>query len=349
VTILAWGKTVSNATANTAFSNYSQSLYGLVVGGKGWTQVYIDHPNAQEGADIYALAFEAFRARPRGLMEGIGRMARAYLWPNEPYHAFAFIVDASRSRTLQRACYVLALVGLATCLWRWRDPLHALLLAVAAGHLASIPFVPPIDAGLRVYAATIPVVAVIVAVGISVPGKLLGAVWRSWTRENGTGPPSVAPVVATRLAETAALVLVVLIMGTAWTLYAAGDAPAVTRAPCPSGSESLVVRMDHGATLRIYPDAAPRAISPTAVRETEAQLSIGTVELKGEARNFRAGMSLAFAYDLLDGRQVWLAGAADRLEARQGVLQICGTLAADALARRYGLIYVVRASPSPGR
>ncbi len=155
---LTWGKAVSNAAAgHAAFSNYSEVLYGLVVGGKGWDQVYIDHPNAKEGAEIYALAYQAFRARPSGLIEGLAKMARAYLWPSEPDHAFAFVEDGPRTRMLQGICYVLALVGLGVCMWRWRDPVHALVLAVAAGHLASIPFVPPIDAGLRVYAATTPV------------------------------------------------------------------------------------------------------------------------------------------------------------------------------------------------
>jgi hypothetical protein len=41
----------------------------------------------------------------------------------------------------------------------------------------------------------------------------------------------------------------------------------------------------------------------------------------------------------LDGRQVWLAGETDRLP-RSGPVQICGHDADDALARRYGLIYI---------
>src|SRR5678815_3402744 len=94
----------------------------------------------------------------------MARMVRAYLWPSEPYHMFAFIQDGPRTRWLQRACYMLVLIGLGACAWKWRDPVHALVLAAAAGHFASIPFVPPIDAGLRVYAATMPALAVLVAV-----------------------------------------------------------------------------------------------------------------------------------------------------------------------------------------
>jgi hypothetical protein len=334
---LAWGKALSNETAgNAAFSNYSQSLYGLVVGGKGWTQIHIDHPNAREGPEIYALAYQAFRARPSGLVEGLAKMARAYLSPREPYHAFAFILDDTRSGELQRLCYALALIALGACMWKWRDPVHALLLAVAAGHLASIPFVPPIDAGLRVYAATMPIVALLVAAGIAMPAML----WSRWRRNRtATAASQVDARVTNRLAESAALILIALVMGSSWTLYAAGKPATVARPSCPSGSESLVVRVDNDAMLRIRDDGEPRAISPTDVRQTEAQSSVGFVELRGEAANLRAGMSLVFAYDLLDGRQVWLAGETDRLP-RSGPVQICGHDADDALARRYGLIYI---------
>ena len=335
--VLLWGKTVSDPSAsNTAFSNYSQSLYGLVVGGKGWTQVHIDHPNAKEGAEIYALAYAAFRARPSGLIEGLTKMARAYIWPNEPYHAFAFITDASRTGLLQRICYMLALVGLGACVWRWRDPVYSLLLAAAAGHLASIPFVPPIDAGLRVYAATVPIVALIVAAGIAVPGRLLLGL----RRNAGTGTAPIAGHATTRLSETSALILIAVVMGMSWTLYAAGEPTTLTRPSCPDGNEALLVRIDDDAVLRIHDNRTPRAISPTTVRQSEVQRSLHAVELRAEASNLRAGMSLVFTYDLLDGRQVWLAGETRQLRAGSGPLQICGHYAADEMARRYGLIYV---------
>lgn len=336
---LTWGQRLSNPTAShAAFSNYSQPLYGLVVGGKGWEQVHIDHPNAQEGAEIYALAYQAFRARPSGLIEGLAKMTRAYLWPSEPYHMFAFVQDGPRTGWLQRMCYLLVVVGLGACVWRWPDPIYALVLAAAVGHFVSIPFVPPIDAGLRVYAATTPVLALLVAAGIAVPGSLLAGLWRRLAIR--TAPSVPAAVVTNRFTESAALILVAVIMGASWTLYAARGPTTLTRASCPRGSESLLVRVRDDAALRIHDDLAPRAISPTHLRQSEAQRSVGLVELKAEAHNLRTDMSLVFTYDLLDGRQVWLVGDTARLRGRSGVQQICGHYATDALARRYGLIYI---------
>jgi hypothetical protein len=345
-TFLTWGRAVSNRAAeNSAFSNYSYVLYGLVVGGKGWQQVSIDHPNAREGAEIYRLAYEEFRARPSGLIEGMARMVRAYLWPSEPYHMFAFIQDDPRTRLLQRMCYVLAALGLGACVWRWREPTYALVLAVAAGHLASIPLVPTIDAGLRVYAATMPVVAAVVAAGVAVFGGLFSRPWRYLAK--GTAAKSQAvPDVTTRLSEWAALTLLAVIMGTSLTLCAVGKPPTtLTRHVCPSGSESLVVRVDDDAVLRIDDDRVPRQISPTAIRQSEVQWAVGNMELKAEAYSLRAGMSVVITYDPTNGRQAWLAGETSRLQTRSGLLQICGHYSQDPTARYYGFIFIDEAWP----
>ena len=339
-TLLVWGKTLSNPTAkNTAFSNYSYVLYGLAVGGKGWGQVMVDHPDAKEGGEIYKLAYQAFRARPSGLIEGMARMTRAYLSPREPYHMFAFILDGPRTRWLQRLCYLLVVVGFGACMWYWRDPVHAFALAAAVGHFASIPLVPPIDAGLRVYAATIPVLPLLVAAAIGVAGKGLAKFRRQRAKQKTTLKPALG--MTSRLAELAALLLVAIIMGASWAVYMAGKPrTSATRPTCSNGSESLVVRVDNDAVVRVEADESPRAISPTASRESELRRTVGVVELKAEAANIRAGMSLRFAYDPENGERVWLVGETRRLESQSGWLQICGHYTTDKTAEKYGLMFV---------
>ena len=97
---------------HTAFSNFSQSLYGLVVGGKGWNQVLVDHPGAAEGAQIYSLAWQALRAHPMGIVEGSLKMWATYFRPLGPHHVFAFVQDGMYGAWLQIVCYVLCAIGL---------------------------------------------------------------------------------------------------------------------------------------------------------------------------------------------------------------------------------------------
>ena len=66
------------------------------------------------------------------------------------------------------ALRLLATLGLVLCLRRRREPLPSLVLAASLGVLLSVPFIPPWDADLmRVYAATLPFVAVAPVVGSS--------------------------------------------------------------------------------------------------------------------------------------------------------------------------------------
>jgi hypothetical protein len=75
------------------FANFAYALYGLVVGGKGWGQVLIDHPQAGERTELFRLTLWAFQKNPFGLVIGCLRMWREYLPPNM-YHAFSFTVTS---------------------------------------------------------------------------------------------------------------------------------------------------------------------------------------------------------------------------------------------------------------
>jgi hypothetical protein len=276
-----------------AFSNFSYSLYGLIVGGKGWTQVLADHPTATEGAQIYSLAWQAFRARPIGLVVGSLRMWRAYLWPQEPYYAFAFVHDGSLGRLAEYACYLLGVIGLAASVRRRRAPPYALLLGATIGHVASIPFVPPIDAGLRAYAATAPILAIMVGVGASAVagwGRRIGGAKRvpgngpagpadlsrvasgssrkipagvdlppkggSYELDPFTGSMWQVGTVARTLAgaEVFGLALAATAFaGPLWVLHTSRP-PVLQDVQCPAGTISTHVRLSPGSFIRITGD-----------------------------------------------------------------------------------------------
>jgi hypothetical protein len=164
-------------------------------------------------------------------------------------------------------------------------------------------------------------------------------VWR-YLAKRTEATSQAAPDITTRLSESAGLILVAVIIGTSWTLHAFGKPSKASRPSCPSGSESLLVRIDDGAVLRIADDREPRQISPTASRQSDVQRMVSRYALKAEASNIKAGMSMVFTYDLMDGRLVWLVGASRDLHTRSGLLQACGHYAADAVARSNGLIYI---------
>ncbi|MEQ9350456.1 MAG: hypothetical protein RII27_07960, partial [Alphaproteobacteria bacterium] len=155
------------------FGNFAPTLYGLVAGGEGWTRVYEVHPALQAMNDsqafplIFQLAWERFAAAPGDLVWGILRVYNQFFFQNGP-------------RILTTA---LTLLGL----WRiWRHPRraeHGLLLAGLVGTWLSVPFLA--DGGLRVFAATIPFLAVVMALGAACLDRLPR--WRPAGLPTGAG------------------------------------------------------------------------------------------------------------------------------------------------------------------
>jgi hypothetical protein len=330
------------AGAQTAFSNFSYSLYGLVVGGKGWGQVVRDHPGAREGPEIYALAFQAFRAHPMGLVAGSVKMWGMYFQPSEPYHAFAFVHDATYSRQFQIFCYLSSALGLGLALRRHRQPWSALLLAATLGLLGSIPFVPPIDAGLRAYAATAPILAILVGVG--------AAAALQWVRHLGgaagvPGPASTDVAASEGPAWSGEIVglalAAVVFAGPLWVFYTSRP-PRVEDAACPNGTVSAHVRVSEGSILRIVgdvPDVDDTRIVVPEIRERDVRQTAGMVELRNDVNRFTAGHTMANVYDLKTGRFVWLVAPTALLPPSPGILRICGRESTDPLSRQYAVFY----------
>ena len=347
---LTVGKRVSNPVGDqTPFSNFSYSLYGLVAGGKGWNQVQIDHPEAQEGGQIYELAMDLFRARPFGLVEGSLKMWRAYLVPGQTYNAFAFVRDAEFSDAVQATCFCLAAIGLAVFLRQHKQAESAMLLAALVGHLSSIPFVPPIDAGLRVYAATIPILFILVAIGtVTLVGAAARRV-RAGTIE--ATPGSGQPVRASFGAESFGVALAVVVFaGPLWVFYGFSSPPAIAAAsPCPSGTRPVSVWIAKGSVLRAVgdvPGPGDERVAVPEIRQIQLRQSVAPTEIGNDRARFAAGQTMFNGYDLESGRYVWLIAATGQVGELPAMLQICGHDTPDGLSKQYGVFYadtVVRA------
>jgi hypothetical protein len=354
---LALGKILANpATEQTAFSNFSQTLYGLVVGSKGWGQVLTDYPQAHEGVEIYALAWQAFRAHPLGLLTGSLKMWREYFPPYDD-HAFAFVGFDAYATSLQLVCYGSSAVGLVQCLRRSQQPPYGFVGAATLGHLASIPFAPPIDAGLRVYAATMPLLVLLVAIAV---GELLKTVWQSMGLTRGVSLPTTPDAAGSPDAYWlgAALVcglgLAALALLGPLVLHWVSHAPHLAESPCPAGQETIYVRLSPGAVLRVVDDQPPRAgrrVMVPDIRVTDLRKTAGAVEIKHDVDRFVAGTTMMNTYDLKSGRYVWLVAPTSLVPEPWGIVRMCGYDSADAKAKNYGVFYTVSVHKvaQPGR
>ena len=239
-------------------SNFSYSLYGLVVGGKGWLQVTVDHPeifNRSDGISqtdkVYKLAFESLWEKPHlfvlGYLKGIAKYFDAL---------FRYTSDFKPLRL--GLLLPLWICGAWFALRRWRELQYSLLLAIIAGIVVSSPFLI-YDAHNRAFASTVAVDALLVALGVVWICERLHAPTRGGT--SGRHRPENARGLAA--AGLSALVLPV-------AMFAAirpASAPAALKPPeCVDGQTAVALRLSQGTLVLPLVASGKEQIYPLAVR-----------------------------------------------------------------------------------
>ncbi len=167
------------------FSNFSYTFYGISQGGTGWEQFLRDHPEYLHSDEIiaeraaFADGMQSLIQDPTLAFRGVLKTYRDF-FSLSSISIFGFLgsdlsINSSGNNVsfqlwmnyLFRFCMtVFASWGLFFLIRNRRSPSHRLLLWIWAGILASVPFLPPIDAGrMRVYIATIPFILVMPTIG----------------------------------------------------------------------------------------------------------------------------------------------------------------------------------------
>lgn len=146
------------------FENFGHTFYGLVNGYRGWPALLIDHPGSR-GKDAWPYVFEILKAHPENLPLGI---LKAYIDYFRPETMFRFLYFSPESRMeVSYLLWGLMIWGVGR-LFRLSSA-SKFFLWVLVGIFVSIPFVPPIDDGIRALTVTIPFQMLILALPFSIP------------------------------------------------------------------------------------------------------------------------------------------------------------------------------------
>lgn len=303
-----------------AFGNFSHTLYGLVSGNKGWMQASHDHPETMAMGDaeasqyVYELAFIALRDNPLTAVSGaIGTWQDFFSFG--ALGIFGFI----SMPTVQWAAIVLCGLGLAACLWRWRSASHSMVTAMAAGVILSVPFVPPIDAySMRVYAATIPLGALLIAHGVTL---------FRFTKAPRDPLPSYP---FDRTAGLLGVLLVLIIFAGAIALSLLRQAAHFQPPSCPPDETGLVMRMNRGSSLRLLENEARARSRVPDVRVNDFEAGHRVFrqwypKLHSTLEGIQAGESLSFTINLAQeryGEPLWVISDS-AAQPESGFVQAC--------------------------
>ena len=224
------------------FGNFAATLYGQVVGGAGYNLAFRVLPS-RSPALIYRAAGLFFLAHPLSFFIGVYKAYRDFFLPqlgilsfltgdNDGWVGIFFWVVGS----------LLVLWGLFNSIRNFARAESSLLVAAFAGILVSIPFLPPIDGGIRIYASSMPFIFVLAAVAI-------GGFFRAADSSQGQDGPGIA-------VRTMSLILLALTVLLPVVILHLNKQPAQPAASCPGAQVPYAVIVNPGSYMDMVSDHA---------------------------------------------------------------------------------------------
>jgi hypothetical protein len=328
------------------FSNFSYTLYGTAVGGKGWKHYQIDHPeitllNEPELSQrLFSLAFDEIKRNPAGLVEGSIKAWESML-SLEFYGMFGFVQGgpAAFTMTIRLILFLFSLAGLAAAIARWRNGYASFVLAGFIGVWLSVPFVPPLDAEIRPYAAVIPLFAIMVCLGMSegiqkVKKKAGGFIAE---RESSCGK-----LYSGRVSAAFAIFYSLIAIFGPLMIWAGAKTPVIESATCPQGEEAVYIRINPGSYIQVVEDQAAYKTWLPVIRWSDFARGIHDFpfySITRELDSVSPPKTLTFTYDLVNGRHVWLVADTRIIPQPTGVFSVCGTWSSSIDEHQYGFFY----------
>ncbi len=314
--------------SSSSMANFSYTLYGLVVGGKGWRQYTLDHPDVlsliepYQSRAIYLYAWEAFKAQPSGILQGAVRYWQAF-FTLEWNGMFGFIEGATQTESYigRGVMATLSVGGLFLAIKKFKNPEISMILAGIIGILLSVPFVPTLDAEIRTYAAVTPWL-----IGPGMLG-LLGI--KTFLKNRKNDQPE--EIESSRIPYglwSLAISLVFLIFVAPLLLHGyvkPREVPAVTG--CTGDNARLVTMISKGSYINVLPDKNGAQSMVPDLLYTDFNKSMHDspmFRLVLQMFPVKAGNSFFTGYNWVDRRFEDILAKTELFEENQGWVELCG-------------------------
>ena len=338
------------SSGEAAFSNFSYTLYGLAAGYKGWAIARALFPGATT-TEIYHHAFDLIRSHPGDLIKGLLLAYKAYFNPLGSDHMYIFMFLASRRAFIVDGLMIFITgLGLLWSFIKYKTWQGSLIIAATIGILLSIPFAPPIDSDrMRVYAATVPILGVLLGLGFVAPIRWI----RNWPEEKQNDDilqSSLLPITGILICITIFGALIVKWIGRP------AEKPAEILS-CPAGMELLVVRISKGSYINLVGnESLSQSLVPDIrIKDFRNQLPFsGYPFLIDGLEKLKPGQTILTARDesglWLDkskSRSIWLIMDTKDLPVDNQIVQTCGRISDVKDLQRYRFYQAVITNTTP--
>ncbi len=316
--------------ANLAQSNFAYTLYGMAAGGKGWAQIYTDHPEVfQSGGEgvqarrMYALAFELLRANP---LPFIG----FYLRELTGFFGFTGTIVSAAGNLIKEIFAFAVVVGCVGAVVYRRAPVASLIVFSMLGIWASSPFIM-MDGGARVFASVFPFLALTAAAGVYWAARCILVVVASASPGDGWGAYARGGMSRAVIGWLGLFIVAGTALGPAYAVAVHQRAEVPLHA-CPDGQQAVVSAIPRSLTVVefVAEGTAPTYAPTVRASDFAAGLGPSTLPVSRALAERSPPFTLLHGYDLDWRRHVrpqsfWavLPGSASQLP-REGMVLLCG-------------------------
>jgi hypothetical protein len=303
------------------FGNFSDTLYGQTVGGKGWTRITQDHPEVanlkepQRSQEIYHLAYLEIVHNPTNILLASIKSWMTFIAPGISF-GYLDIGDKTINQLIQWAAACLVWIGI----WLgWKDksnPVSGLLLAALIGIFLSIPFLPTNDAGMRPYTATIGYIFLPAAYALS---KLINHKNRVTSLPDNDKWVFIASIFGLTL-------LFAITLGAVLIKFTAQPKTIQTIA-CSQGLVQANIRITRGSYILFVNDDPDHETYVPSVLIKDVLRSFDDFPFGDFARAFRKTKQpalITFVVDEYTGKSIWLIAPPELADSEGRDVSICG-------------------------
>ena len=295
----------------SSFGNFAYTLYGQVRGGLGWHSA-IDELGTRNPSMVYQAAWDVFRANPSDLFKGIAKAYSDFFFPRNGsiFPSGQYVLDLIFWYT----SLAILLRGLYLLIFKLRSNISFLLLAGFIGIFLSIPFLPPVDGGIRFYASTMPFFFMPIAVGVM----------RIADHEQQPAPVK-SELFFLRFGSVTLLALTVLLPP---VTLRTGTRPTLNQPVCSQEQRPFAIRVNSGSYIDLVLDEhASCGLAPEICYDdflkhnTEFHIDDFYQHLDSLASSAQTSMRITSTINLLDGYfQYFVATDGRVLDSSPGVL-----------------------------
>jgi hypothetical protein len=317
----------------TQINNIGYGIYGLVVGGKGWEQIFIDHPIINQlppGAreqKIMALIWQSFISNPENLLHGMLVQFRILFSfsPANSVYSFAWSNNIIFNYYLISFLYILAVLGIISTYLRKREEIGLLMIVFVLGFFFSLFFAPAYQQQyMRLYAASVPMLGFLPAFGMDFLMQRLAKKHRIFNylnrkqsfNFNGEGSALIS-----------LLLIVILFIGPITTRKFGKAKEIPETIGCLGGQDEVIMKYYPGSSIHIYRNDPSIMTWVPSITQLDYKGSIHRICCGDEItyfKNIPAPNTMYPALNLINGNEMYLISNESLLPDKYGLLRVCG-------------------------